>query len=50
MTGWTGTASTVSYNGTAGFNAGTQYLYFVELNSGGGPEAIDFTATITYSS
>jgi hypothetical protein len=49
MTGWTGTASTVIYSGTPGFVQGTQYLYFVENNSGGGLEGIDFAATVSYS-
>ena len=46
---WNGTATTFTYNGTAGWNSGTHYLYFVEFNSGGGAEGIDFSATITYS-
>jgi hypothetical protein len=49
MSGWTGTASTVIYGGTAGFVQGRQYLYFVENNSGGGLEGIDFAATVSYS-
>jgi hypothetical protein len=49
LSGWTGTASTVTYNGAPGWKAGTQYLYFVEYNSGGGLEGIDFSATITYT-
>jgi hypothetical protein len=49
MTGWTGTASTVIYSGDPGFVQGTQYLYFVENNSGGGLEGIDFAATVSYS-
>ena len=46
---WNGTATTFTYNAAAGWSAGTHYLYFVEYNSGGGPEGIDFSATITYS-
>ncbi|HEX3907780.1 MAG TPA: PqqD family peptide modification chaperone [Mycobacteriales bacterium] len=46
---WNGTATTFTYNATAGWTAGTHYLYFVEFNSGGGAEGIDFSATITYS-
>jgi hypothetical protein len=48
ITGYTGTASTFTYNAAAGFQAGTQYLYFVEYNSGGGLEGIDFSAVVTY--
>jgi hypothetical protein len=49
MSGWTGTASTVVYGSKQGFVQGTQYLYFVENNSGGGLEGIDFAATVSYS-
>jgi hypothetical protein len=49
MSGWTGAASTVIYSLTPGFERGTQYLYFVENNSGGGLEGIDFAATVSYS-
>jgi hypothetical protein len=49
MTGWTGTASTLIYSSKPGFVQGTQYLYFVENNSGGGLEGIDFAATVSYS-
>jgi hypothetical protein len=49
MAGWTGPASTVIYSGNPGFVQGTQYLYFVENNSGGGLEGIDFAATVSYS-
>jgi hypothetical protein len=46
---WNGTATTFTYNSAPGWSAGTHYLYFVEYNSGGGPEGIDFQATITYN-